>query len=252
MLRSTVWIRTGLASAITAFAFQMVGVTAAQRPVYKPSGSEATVEGIVSFVGQPPERKLIDVGQDPVCGHLNDKPRLEDVIVSNGRLANVIVYVKGQTLDSYVFTAPSNAVALAHTECQLSPHMLGIQTGQTLAVYNLDPTTHNTHPMPSLNVEWNQSQQPGAIPLLKQFSRAEVLFPVKCNQHPWEKAYIAVFDHPFFAVSGSDGSFKIAGLPSGDYDLIFWQEKFGEQRAKINLRPNESLTKDISFGPGDN
>jgi hypothetical protein len=61
-----------------------------------------------------------------------------------------------------------------------------------------------------------------------------------------------VFDHPFFAVSGSDGSFKIAGLPPGDYDLIFWHEKFGEQRAKISLRPNESLTKNISFGTGDN
>jgi len=103
--------------------------------------------------------------------------------------------------------------------------------------------------MPSLNVEWNQTQTPGAIPLLKQFSRAEVLFPVKCNQHPWEKAYIAVFDHPFFAVSSSDGSFKIDRLPPGDYDLIFWHEKFGEQRAKISLRPNESLTQDMTFGP---
>ena len=75
------------------------------------------------------------------------------------------------------------------------------------------------------------------------------LFRVKCNQHPWEKAYIAVFDHPFFAVSSSDGSFKIDRLPPGDYDLIFWHEKFGEQRAKISLRPNESLTQDMTFGP---
>jgi hypothetical protein len=230
----------------------MVGVSAAQRPLYKASGSEATVEGIVRFVGEPPERKLIDVRQDPVCNDLSDRPKTMEVMVNDGRLANVLVYVKGSEVDSYAFPLPSTEVALTHSGCRYSPRVLGIQTGQTLAVYNHDTTTHNTHPMPSLNVEWNQSQQPGAIPLLKQFPRAEGPFPVRCNMHPWERSYLAVLDHPFFAVTGSEGSFKITGLPPGDYDLIFWHEKFGEQRAKISVRPNESVTQDISFGPGTN
>ena len=252
MTTSNLWIRAGLAVMLPALALcQILGVRASQRAVYKPPGTEATVTGAVGFVGQPPEMKRIDMGQDPVCTHLSERSTLQDVVVNDGRLANVFVYVKGQGIDSYAFTTPSNEVALAHTGCQLSPRVLGIQTGQTLAVYNLDPTTHNTHPEPTRNPEWNLSQAPGSVPLLKQFYRAEVLFPVKCNQHPWEKAYLAVLDHPFFAVTGADGSFKIEGLPPAEYDFVAWHEKFGEQRAKISLLPHESLTQDISFRPGD-
>jgi hypothetical protein len=230
----------------------MVGVRASQRAVYKPSGIEATVEGIAIFVDQPPERKLIDAGQDPVCTRLSDRLTIQDVIVDDDRLANAFVYVKGQAIDSYAFPTPSTEVALAHTGCQLSPRVLGIQTGQTLAVYNLDPTTHNTHPTPTKNAEWNQSQTPYDAPLTKQFSRPELMIPVKCNQHPWEKAYVGVLDHPFFAVTAWDGSFKIGGLPPGDYDLIAWHENYGEQRVKISLRSNESLTQDITFRSGFN
>ena len=187
------------------------------------------------------------MGADPICITFNEKPTTQEVIVNDARLANVFVYVKGQAIDSYAFPTPATEIVLAHTACQYSPRVLGIQTGQTLAVYNQDPTTHNTHPMPSRNQEWNYSQTPGAPPFSKPFSRSEGPFPVRCGLHPWERAYIAVLDNPFFAVTGPDGSFKIAGLPPGDYDLIFWHEKFGEQRAKISLRPNESLTQDIEL-----
>ena len=50
---------------------------------------------------------------------------------------------------------------------------------------------------------------------------------VACDIHSWMKAWIMVFDHPFFAVTGPDGSFEIKGVPAGEQHLVVWQEKVG-------------------------
>src|SRR5215212_4468520 len=97
---------------------------------------------------------------------------------------------------------------------------MGIQVNQKLSITNSEATQHNIHPTPKLNAEWNQTQPNGAPPIEKSFNRAEVLIPVKCNQHPWMKAYIGVIKTPFYAVSGEDGSFEIKGLPQRSYTVV--------------------------------
>ena len=100
---------------------------------------------------------------------------------------------------------------------------------------------------PKLNREWNYSQAPQGEPIIKTFSREEVLIPFKCNQHPWEKAYVAVLDHPFFAVTDASGNFEIRGLPAGNYTLVVWHERLGEQQLQISLSPNENRRADFTF-----
>src|SRR2546430_484155 len=111
----------------------------------------------------------------------------------------------------------------------------------------IDPATHNIHPTPKDNREWNESQPPNAAPLEKSFAREEVMLPVKCNQHPWMKMYMSVVKNPFFAVTGADGKYEIKGLPPGDYTLAFVQEKLGEQDQKVTLAAKDSKTVDIAF-----
>src|SRR5439155_736423 len=89
----------------------------------------------------------------------------------------------------------------------------------------IDPATHNIHPTPKDNREWNESQPPNAAPIQKSFAREEIMLPVKCNQHPWMKMYISVVKSPFHAVTGTDGKYEIKGLPPGDYTLAFVHEK---------------------------
>ena len=216
---------------------------------YANTGSEGTVTGKTLFDGEPPIRTKIDETQDANCAAIARNQRTENVIVTSGKLANVFVYVKGGSLDRYSFEAPQTPVVLDQRLCRFVPHMLGIQTGQTLLIFNSDPTTHNVHPAPRVNEEWNQTQAQRAPPLEKKFSRPEVLFAVKCNQHPWMKAYVGVLAHPFFAVSAKDGSFKIAGLPAGDYALVAWHETLGEQTTNISIGPNESKSVDFVFNP---
>src|SRR4030095_6408561 len=114
----------------------------------------------------------------------------------DGKLQNVFVYVKSG-LPRATFPTPTTEVTLDQSGCHYVPHVLGVQTNQSLKIVNSDPTNHNIHPTPNDTREWNEAQPPSAPPLNKKFTRAEVLIPVKCNQHSWMKAYIGVLEHPF-------------------------------------------------------
>jgi plastocyanin len=203
----------------------------------------ATVSGTVKFEGTAPKPAKIDMSQDPNCKGTNSA---ENLVVSDGHLANVFVYVK-EGLGNRTFDTPKDPVTLTQVGCKYSPHVLGAMAGQTVKIVNGDPTTHNIHPTPKDNREWNESQAPQTPPLEKSFAREEILLPVKCNQHPWMKMYIDVVKSPFYAVSGPDGKFEIKGLPPGDYTLAFVHEKLGEQDQKVTLAAKDSKTLDISF-----
>src|SRR5262245_40262152 len=220
------------------------------------SGPTGTVSGVVSFAGTPAAPKKIDTSADPVCGQKNPNLTVEDTVVKDGKLANVFVYVKeGQTADGkkigdFTWETPTTAVTLDQNGCHYKPHVLGIQTNQKLNITNSDPTQHNIHWTPKVNPEWNQSQPNGAPPIEKTFQRAEVLVPVKCNQHPWMKSYIGVMKHPFYAVSAEDGTFTISGVPAGTYTVVAWKEGGAgtEKTMQVTVPGGGSAKADFAFG----
>ena len=205
----------------------------------------ATVSGTVKFEGAAPKPAKIDMSQDPNCQGANVA---ENVVVSDGHLQNVFIYVK-EGLGNRAFDVPKDAVTLNQTGCKYHPHVLGVMAGQTIKIVNGDPTTHNIHPTPKDNREWNESQAPKAAPLEKSFAREEVMLPVKCNQHPWMRMFVNVVKNPFYAVTGPDGKFEIKGLPPGDYTLAFVHEKLGEQDQKVTLAAKDAKTVDATFKP---
>jgi plastocyanin len=207
-----------------------------------------SITGKISFDGAKPKLARIMMDQDPVCVAKHKGPvYAEDGEVNaNGTLPNVFVYVK-EGAEKYSFAAPSEPVTLDQDGCMYKPHVLGLMVGQTLHVVSSDATTHNIHPMPTNNQEWNESQPPNAAPIDKKFTRSEIMIPVKCNQHPWMKCYIGVMKSPFFAVTGSDGTFTIKGLPPGEYTIEAWTATYGTQDEKVTVGPKESKTVDFTF-----
>jgi plastocyanin len=203
----------------------------------------ASVSGTVKFDGTAPKPVKIDMSQDPACKGTNQS---ETLVADGGNLSNVFVYVK-EGLGNRTFDTPKDPVSLDQQGCRYHPHVLGVMVGQTLEIKNDDPTTHNIHPTPANNREWNESQPPKAAALEKTFGREEIMLPVKCNQHPWMKMYINVVKTPFYAVTGADGKYEIKGLPPGDYTLAFVQEKLGEQTQKVTLAAKDSKTVDATF-----
>ena len=210
------------------------------------------ITGKVNFQGEKSKLAVIHMDQDPVCVSKHSTPvHVEDGEVNdNGTLPNVFVYVK-EGAEKYTFATPSDSVTLDQNGCTYKPHVLGIMVGQDLHIVSSDPTTHNIHPMPTDNREWNESQAPGAAPLDKKFARPEVMIPVKCNQHPWMRAYIGVTKNPFFAVTGSDGTFTIKGVPPGDYTIEAWTAVGGAkgqtEDQKVTLAPKATQTVDFTF-----
>jgi plastocyanin len=221
---------------------------AASQPAAAPAtpidpATVATINGTVKFDGTAPKAAKIDMSQDPGCKGTNEA---ENIVVSGGDLANVFVYVK-DGLGNRTFDTPKDPVVLDQKGCQYHPHVLGVMTGQTVQIKNDDPTTHNIHPTPKDNREWNESQPPSSPAIEKNFAREEIMLPVKCNQHPWMKMYISVVKNPFYAVTDKSGKYEIKGLPPGDYTIAFVQEKLGEQDQKVTVGPKETKTVDQSF-----
>jgi plastocyanin len=223
------------------------------------SGPTGTITGVISYNGAPAAARKIDTAADPICGQANPNLVTEDTIVKDGKLANVFVYVKdgtvdgGKKIDGYAWPTPTTAVTLDQNGCQYKPHVLGIQVNQTLSVVNSDKTTHNVHPTPTLNKEWNQTQAVGQGPIEEKFARPEQLIPVKCNQHPWMKAYIGVMRHPLYSVSGDTGAFEIKGVPAGTYTVVAWREggaKGTEKTMQVTVPANGSGKADFAFGEG--
>ena len=223
---------------------------------YAPTGNEGTVTGKINLNGTPAAAQKIDMSQDANCAKANPDAMTETVVTKDGKLQNVFVYIKeGTTADNkkiadFSFDKPAAEVVLDQKGCRYIPHVMGIQPNQSLKVTNSDPTGHNIHALPksgSGNEEWNESQPGGAGPITKTFKRSEILVPVKCNQHPWMKAYVGVVKHPFYAVSGADGSFEIKGVPPGTYTVVAWHEKYGEKTAQVKVDAKGAATSDFSF-----
>jgi plastocyanin len=201
----------------------------------------ATITGTITFEGTPPKPKAIDMSNDPGC---KGQATSEQVVVDDGHLANVLVYVK-DGLGNRTFDPPQQSVTIKQEGCRYVPHMAAVMTGQPVRFEDADPTLHNIHPMPKQNREWNQSQMPNSGPLDKTFSTAEMMIPIKCNQHPWMHMYLSVISNPFFAVTGKDGKFTLQGLPPGTYTVAAVQEKYGEKTQTITVGAKDD--KNISF-----
>ena len=213
------------------------------------AATAASIHGTIQLSGTPPAPVQIDMGMDPGCTISNSEPNFSQQFVANkGHLENVYVYIK-QGLEGKQFAVPSTPVVLDQKGCRYEPHVLALMAGQTLRVLNSDPTMHNVHAQPNAasNPQWNMSQMPKGEPIEKIFHDPEVMMPLKCNQHPWMKAYVNVAANPFYAISDASGDFEIKGLPPGEYTIVAVHEALGEQTRTITVSAKESKAVEFSF-----
>jgi plastocyanin len=205
------------------------------------------VAGKVTFAGTPPKAVRLQMGADAVCMKQHKDPVYsQDVIVNkNGTLKNVLVYVK-DGLAGKTYPPPKEKVVFDQKGCMYTPHVVGIQTNQELEVVNSDPTLHNVHSLSKLNPQFNLGQPKQGMKFTRKFEKPET-FKVKCEVHSWMNAYIGVFNHPFFAVTGDDGSFDLKNLPPGTYTIEAWHEKYGTQTANVTVDATGKKTVDFKF-----
>jgi len=212
------------------------------------AATAGNIEGVISFEGTAPKNEPIRMNADPVCVKENPTPQTQETYeVADGKLANVFVYIK-DGLGNFSYDTPATPVTMIDQKgCRYHPHVLAVRVGQPLEIVNSDPTLHNIHALPKDNKEFNTGQPIQGMKTTHVFESKEVMVPFKCDVHGWMNAYLAVMDHPYFQVTGTDGKFSLKGVPPGKYTIEAWHEKSGTQTATVEIGAKETKTANFTF-----
>ena len=117
---------------------------------------------------------------------------------------------------------------------------------QPLKVLNGDGILHNVHVYGQRNAETNIAMIGNGEPLELSFRRREIV-RVGCDVHPWMGAWIVVMDHPYYVVTGPDGSFKLENVPAGTYTLAVWHERLGKLQVEVTVAPGKESRVDFKL-----
>ncbi|HVM48561.1 MAG TPA: carboxypeptidase regulatory-like domain-containing protein [Candidatus Acidoferrum sp.] len=209
------------------------------------------ITGTITLKGTPPkERDITPLKDDANCGKLHSEmPTTHFYVVGpKGELADVIVSLQGISGKSTGASAPP--VILDQKGCEYSPSIFAVQTGQKIIVRNSDPVLHNVHDVPaegSGNKEMNQAQLSGGPDLTFTFDKPENFLKFKCDVHNWMFAWVSIFDHPYFAVSAKDGTYKISNVPPGKYTIQAAHRKAGTATQEIEVKEGEPAKADFTL-----
>ena len=212
-----------------------------------PAPAGGTISGKVTLSGTAPKAKALDLSKEPECVKMHASEPLfsENVVVGPGNvLRNVVVYISGGSMDQA--PVPGSSVVYDQQGCHYATHVLAFRVGQEVKISNSDPFSHNIHPMPKLNREWNKMQPPGTPPFTYSYDHEEFIH-IKCNIHPWMEGYFAVMRTGHFFVTGDDGRFMLPDLPPGHYVVTAWHETYGTQTQEITITGGESQTMNFVF-----
>jgi plastocyanin len=212
-------------------------------------GGTGTIVGHVKYMGPTPVNPLIRMGADPRCNKLyvGKRPTSQAFIVgADGAFANVLVNLDGSFPATPVATTPA---VMDQKDCQYTPRVIGARIGQTLQVRNDDPTDHNIHSSSMAGNDFNTTQTVNGKPFEYTLKAAELLH-VRCDNHTWMSGYVGIFDNPYFAVSGTDGSFTIANVPAGKQTVKAWHEVMGMKTETVDVQAGKTTTVDFTFATG--
>jgi hypothetical protein len=214
---------------------------------YKPTTltSVGSVSGTIKLDGAPPAPPEITTDQK-VCGTKADSPA--ETSPKTGGLAGVVVWVADITTGKPLPIEKRSA--LSSEKCALDPRVQAVVVGTTVNVFNDDKLLHKlvfvragTHDTLTTMPFFNEGQ----VVASERLAKAPGIVEIRCVQHPWTHGYIAVFEHPYFAVTEDDGSFKIDSLPPGKYTVNVWHEGMTKPMTQtVQVAANGSAKLDMS------
>jgi plastocyanin len=213
--------------------------------------SAADITGTITLKGTPPEeKKITPVMDDANCSKLHTTvPTTHFYLVGpKGELADVIVSLQGISGKSTGPSAPP--VVLDQKGCEYTPSIFAVQTGQKIIVKNSDPVLHNVRTDPakeSGNDSFNQVQFAGGTDLTTTIEKPEMFLKFQCDVHKWMFAWVSAFDNPYFAVSGKDGTFKIANVPAGKYKIVAQHRKAGTVTQEVEVKDGAPAKVDFTL-----
>jgi plastocyanin len=207
------------------------------------------ITGTITFNGKPPALRPLAMDADPACAKKHSGPVPNEMLAlgSGNTMGNVMVWVSKGLPAGKTWPVPGTPVVMDQNGCQYKPHVMGIMVGQPYKILNSDGVLHNIHTLPKVNPAFNKGMPATLKETTTKFEKPEAVFHVKCDVHPWMSAYVAVFTHPFFSVTNTDGKFTISGLDPGTYEITAWHERLGTQTASVTVGATATKPQNFTF-----
>jgi plastocyanin len=219
---------------------------ATTKPAAAAKEGTATIKGVVSFSGKAPEMKVPAKRKDAdVCK--SKEVKYNAVLVKDGKLKDVLVRISAGGVPGD-WKAPEKHAEIDQVDCMYTPRIQGVVAGQQIDIKNGDQTLHNVHAYKGTESLFNQAQPKGAPPISKESPDEAAVMKLSCDVHPWMRGFVVVTDHPYFAVSGEDGSFKIEKVPAGKYTIEAWHTQFGMlKQESIEVKDGGEASANFEF-----
>jgi hypothetical protein len=212
-----------------------------------PAARRGTIKGHVQLLGKLPGNPVIRMGMDPMCAKLNaGKLTVQETVMvtRDGSLANTFVSLQGSFPPAPV---PAESVTIDQQGCIYRPRVVGVRVGQPLQIRNSDDLLHNLHALSARGNSFNISEPKAGMVQQFRLKDEEVMLRIKCDVHSWMTAYVGVVAHPYFSVSGTDGSFEIANVPPGTYTIRAWHERYGPLTQSVRVQPGGTATVNFAY-----
>lgn len=206
-----------------------------------------SVSGKVTFKGNDPEPRTYAITKDnDTCGTGNRT--IDFVKVNNGNLSDVVVYLD-KVKEGKPF--PAMNAEVDQKGCEFLPYLSVMHNTNSYDAINSDPVLHNIHTYEIIGrakkTVFNVSQpNKGSITKQVKLKRGAAM-KVECDAHDFMHGFVFVAKNPYYAVVGSDGTFKIDNVPAGTYTIKAWHGTLREQKGKVTIAANGDASFDFQF-----
>ncbi len=190
-----------------------------------------TIKGAVKFKGTPPERAVLEVNKDKKVCDVGVKKSHDLVVGAGGGIQWAVVSLTNIS-SGKAFAADGSV--LDQVGCEYLPYIVLLQKDSELTIKNSDGILHNIHTYSEKNKPVNRAQPKFKKKITEKFSEPEMV-KVTCDVHGWMKGWLAVVDHPYYAITDESGNFELTDVPAGEYEIKVWQETLGESTQKVTV-----------------
>jgi plastocyanin len=208
----------------------------------------AVLTGRVLYNGDIPPVELVPVDRDRAfCGDTVPNEALVIDQASRG-VAGAVISLEGAALTPR--ESRRQVLVIENRTCRFLPRVSAVEAGTILEIRNADPIMHNTHIRKKSRFGENVLNvvQPARGHVEKRVTESGLL-DVRCDAHPFMRAAIHMFDHPYFAVTGADGRYDLGHVPAGQYRVKLWHEGLRMQERAITIPATGALSVDFHVGP---
>src|SRR3989442_15332792 len=203
-----------------------------------------TIKGKVLFQGSAPAtRKVILTKDREVCG--SGVREVDQILLGPDQaVQDAVVYLKNVEKGK-AWDTRSATPHIDNVKCDFKPHVQVIAAGD-FEIVNSDPVLHNTHGFYGRLTAFNVALPNQGQRITKALKKSG-LVRVECDAHGWMLGWVYVAENPYYAVTGTDGTFTMKNVPPGTHTVVAWQAHTGEVERPVTVKPKEVVNVAIDL-----